>query len=92
MFMPRPGSDVPLYVTDLVVKKRSAKSSRAPNTFAHQASEVPQPSQVPYVVPGVTAMVASARAVPVARALPRTVPPAAASRDLRRIMASPSGY
>src|SRR5690348_9929602 len=89
MFRPRPGSVVPLYVVDLVVKKMSAKSSRAPNTLAHQAREVPQPSQVPYDVPGLTAIVASARAVPVARALPRRVPPAAVSRVLRRIMASP---
>src|SRR3954447_6060341 len=89
MVRPRPGSEVPLYVVDLVVKKMSAKSSRAPNTLAHQAREVPQPSQVPYEVPGLTEIVASARAVPVARALPRRVPPAAVSKVLRRIMASP---
>src|SRR4051794_32132691 len=83
MFRPRPGSVVPLYDTDLVVKKMSAKSSRAPNTLAHQASEVPQPSQVPYDVPGLTAIVASARAVPVPRTPPSTAPPAAASRALR---------
>src|ERR1044072_8282315 len=89
MFRPRPGSVVPLYDTDLVVKKMSAKSSRAPNTLAHQASEVPQPSHVPYDVPGLTAIVASACAVPVARALPRSEPPAAVSSVLRRIMATP---
>jgi hypothetical protein len=47
MFRPRPGSVAPLYATDLVVKKMSAKSSRSPNTLAHQASEVPQPSHEP---------------------------------------------
>lgn len=30
-----------------MLKKISAKSSRAPNFLAHQASEVPHPSQVP---------------------------------------------
>ncbi|MDX6328587.1 MAG: hypothetical protein QOI83_970 [Streptomycetaceae bacterium] len=47
MFRPSPGSEVPLYTADFVVKKMSAKSSRAPKTLAHQASEVPQPSQLP---------------------------------------------
>src|SRR5688500_14602124 len=89
MFMPRPGSVLPPYGTDLVVKKMSAKSSRAPKTFAHQAREVPQPSQLPNVVDGLTPIVASAWAVPAARPVPRRAPPVAASRVLRRIMTSP---
>src|SRR5687768_6865757 len=65
MFRPRPGNDCPLYTTVLVVNHRSAKSSRSPNTLAHQASEVPHPSHAPWSVPGSMVTVWSARAVPV---------------------------
>src|SRR5690349_19876632 len=62
MVNPRPGSVVPLYLTDLLVKKMSAKSSRSPNRLAHQANEVPHPSHTPKSAVGRTAMVASALA------------------------------
>ncbi len=65
MFSPRPGRFRPLKVTTRVVKRRSARSSRVPNTLAHQHSEAPHPSQVPHVVWGATCTVTSARVVKV---------------------------
>jgi len=63
MVKPRPGSDWPLKGVVLVVKKMSARSSRVPKARAHQASEVPHPSQVPLFEVGSMVVVRSAAAL-----------------------------
>jgi hypothetical protein len=57
MFMPSPGNCCPSYVTALRVNRMSASWSFVPYTFAHQHSDVPQPSQVPQLDCGFTVIV-----------------------------------
>src|SRR5436190_5578327 len=60
---PSPGRFRPLNDGQPSVKKMSARSSRLPNTLAHHASDVPQPSQVPQSDVGSIVVVASSAAL-----------------------------
>lgn len=67
---PRPGRGTDWWGVVRRVKKMSARSSRWPKVAAHQAREVPHPSQVPRLEVASMVVVRSAWAVVVRRAMP----------------------
>lgn len=64
MLNPSPGTLFELKVVLSRLKNMSAKSSRLPKAFAHQAKDTPQPSHVPQLELALMVHVSSAPARP----------------------------
>lgn len=72
MLNPSPGTLLELKVVLSRLKRMSARSSRFPNAFAHQAKDTPQPSQVPQLELALMVHVSSAAAKPLKAAASRS--------------------
>lgn len=72
MLNPSPGTLFELKVVLSRLKKRSDRSSRLPNAFAHQARDTPQPSHVPQLELALMVHVSSAAAKPLKAAARRS--------------------
>lgn len=72
MLKPSPGTLLELKVVLSRLKRMSARSSRFPKAFAHQAKDTPQPSQVPQLELALMVHVSSAAAKPLKAAASRS--------------------